>query len=445
MDYRASNRCRLTACRWLGIVAGQLLRACLILAGAGPVLAASNYPFSLTSEQTAEGHRVIAHNQGPAPVSVRVFLAATVNVSADRPLPAYGVVPAGSTQELVRVRALEPGRGYHFDLQSNWGLGDYNFAAAPPVSPLYRLPFPEGRGFRLGQSPGGPVTTHTTPDSRFAVDIPMPEGTPVLAARAGVVIETEAGQVAGGQRPELRDRANLVRILHGDGSMAVYAHLAPRGVYVIPGQEVSAGSPLGLSGNTGYSSGPHLHFAVVHQAPAGEGFAEVSLPFSFYVGEPPTAFSPQFGLLVRADYRGPRPAPVLEPGLAAAIQQQRPGQGPQVWPDAEPAGWRSALRAWSPWRWAGGLATLALLFWCLGRLRRGRPRPVRGRPPAAAPEAIVHGLSAWDKLLIACGGDRAQAESRLGFEHQWQAGLSAEEAAARALARLAAGRAGSSC
>lgn len=445
MDYVASHCPRFATFRWLRIVGGLLLWACLFAGEVGHALAASSYPFSLTTERTADGHRVVARNQGPGPVSVRVSLVATVNVNPDRPLPAYDVVPAGSTRELFSVRALEPGRGYHFDLQSSWGLGDYNYAATPPVPPLCRLPFPEGRSFRLGQSPGGPVTTHDTPDSRFAVDIPMPEGTPVLAARDGLVIETETGQVAGGLRPELRDRANLVRILHADGSMAVYAHLAPGGVYVIPGQQVSAGNPLGLSGNTGYSSGPHLHFAVVHQASAGEGFAEVSLPFSFYVGDPPTPFSPRFGLQVLADYRRPQPVPALEPGLATAITQWRPGQGPIVLPEAGPVGWRHSLRAWSPWRWAGLLGMLTLLLWSLSRLRRGRRHPAQTTRRPAPADGIVLGLTDRDKLLIACGGDRAQSERLINFEYQWQAGLSADEAATRALARLVAGRTRSSC
>lgn len=115
MDYVASHCPRFATFRWLRIVGGLLLWACLFAGEVGHALAASSYPFSLTTERTADGHRVVARNQGPGPVSVRVSLVATVNVNPDRPLPAYDVVPAGSTRELFSVRALEPGRGYHFD------------------------------------------------------------------------------------------------------------------------------------------------------------------------------------------------------------------------------------------------------------------------------------------------------------------------------------------
>src|SRR5690625_5722784 len=57
-------------------------------------------------------------------------------------------------------------------------------------------------------------------------------------------------------------RANFVRILHDDGSMALYAHLDYGGVSVRDGQRVKRGQRIGRSGNTGFSTGPHLHFVV---------------------------------------------------------------------------------------------------------------------------------------------------------------------------------------
>jgi murein DD-endopeptidase MepM/ murein hydrolase activator NlpD len=70
-------------------------------------------------------------------------------------------------------------------------------------------------------------------------------------------------------------RANLVRVLHSDGSMAVYAHLQENGVYVRVGDRVNVGQQIAASGNTGYSSGPHLHFGVQ----VNTGMRLVSIPF----------------------------------------------------------------------------------------------------------------------------------------------------------------------
>lgn len=85
----------------------------------------------------------------------------------------------------------------------------------------------------------------------------------MLAARAGRVMQVQGNFVDHGLDPQRdRDRANFIRILHEDGSMAVYAHLQANGVLVRSGQRVEAGQRIGVSGNTGYSTAPHLHFVV---------------------------------------------------------------------------------------------------------------------------------------------------------------------------------------
>ena len=67
----------------------------------------------------------------------------------------------------------------------------------------------------------------------------------------------------------------LVEIMNADGSMALYAHLAENGALVHQGQQVEVGQRIGLSGNTGYSTAPHLHFAVQ----VNRGMQLVSIPF----------------------------------------------------------------------------------------------------------------------------------------------------------------------
>ena len=119
--------------------------------------------------------------------------------------------------------------------------------------------------------------THKDPGSRNAIDIAMPVGSAVHAAREGVVINVAHKFFRGGTTQEMRDEANFVQILHDDGTTAVYAHLQLDTVRVRPGQHVQRGEYIANSGNTGFSSGPHLHFAVLRNA----GLRSESLPVTF--------------------------------------------------------------------------------------------------------------------------------------------------------------------
>ena len=69
----------------------------------------------------------------------------------------------------------------------------------------------------------------------------------------------------------------MVRILHDDGTYAIYAHLNTNTIRVKPGDRVERGQYIADSGNTGYSSGPHLHFAVVRNV----GLRVESVPVTF--------------------------------------------------------------------------------------------------------------------------------------------------------------------
>jgi murein DD-endopeptidase MepM/ murein hydrolase activator NlpD len=82
------------------------------------------------------------------------------------------------------------------------------------------------------------------------LDFPAPAGTPVLAARTGVV--TVSGWIAG--------YGNTVALKHELGASTLYAHLSA--ILVEPGVRVAAGQPLGRVGASGSATGPHLHFEV---------------------------------------------------------------------------------------------------------------------------------------------------------------------------------------
>ncbi|WP_425478145.1 M23 family metallopeptidase [Xanthomonas melonis] len=137
----------------------------------------------------------------------------------------------------------------------------------------YQLPFRDAP-VRVAQGYGGPFSHHDELNW-YAVDFALPRATPVLAARAGTVMDVQQGFDEDGPHGPEAGGGNLVRILHDDGSMAIYAHLAPDGIAVRSGQRVDPGARIGSSGNTGFSRAPHLHFSVQRNV----GMRLISLPF----------------------------------------------------------------------------------------------------------------------------------------------------------------------
>jgi murein DD-endopeptidase MepM/ murein hydrolase activator NlpD len=122
----------------------------------------------------------------------------------------------------------------------------------------YVLPYAGEKAPPVGQ----PYFGKFSHEARHALDFSMPEGTPIRAARAGMVCDVVEEFSEGGTDDSFRKKGNVIRVIHADGTLATYAHLKKDGALVEVGQRVTAGQEIGLSGNTGFSSGPHLHFEV---------------------------------------------------------------------------------------------------------------------------------------------------------------------------------------
>jgi hypothetical protein len=217
----------------------------------------------------------VVFNDYWGPVEIELSLLDAINVLSEPALPARFVIPGQTEQTLVGLGPLDPRRGFQYRLSMSSVPGR---PMPQPVTDIVLLPpFDSDAAFPISQGFQGD-RTHTTPDSEFAVDIVMPVGTTIVAARDGTVMDVEEDFNRGGaDRDKFVDKANQVRILHDDGTMAVYAHLDLASVSVRPGARVRAGQPIARSGNTGFSTGPHLHFAVQQNA----GMKMISVPFKF--------------------------------------------------------------------------------------------------------------------------------------------------------------------
>jgi murein DD-endopeptidase MepM/ murein hydrolase activator NlpD len=146
-------------------------------------------------------------------------------------------------------------------------------ATADPF--IYRLPFSGNADWSISQGFHGQASHHDELNA-YAVDFAIALGTPVISARTGVVMEViDEYPDRGRTRKSDLDQANVIRILHEDGSMAVYGHLMQDSATVTPGLWLVDGTVIAQSGNSGYSNGPHLHFAVQRNA----GMQLESIPF----------------------------------------------------------------------------------------------------------------------------------------------------------------------
>ena len=230
------------------------------------------------TERIGDQTRFLVRNSAAADMTATLDVGA-VNMESSLPLPRTLTIPAGQTVEAVTLtpaRGANDGWSFNYVNHYTMGRGD----AVHDDSYQYSLPYAAGTGFEVAQGYHGRFS-HTGRDE-FAIDWKMPEGTPVLAARDGVVVAVKDDSNSGGPKRKFEADANLVTIQHADGTMAHYCHLAPRSAQVRVGQAVGVGDWLAASGNTGFTSGPHLHFAVFK---ARDGFGRETIPVKFRMSE----------------------------------------------------------------------------------------------------------------------------------------------------------------
>ncbi|UCD53017.1 MAG: M23 family metallopeptidase [Phycisphaerales bacterium] len=233
--------------------------------------------------RSGSGVRLFVENRALWDVTVTLKVLAR-NGRISRLKPETATYPARSETEAARVAADDPSKRCKWRCRFEWMVGRMRGpsrnGAPPDDKVLYRLPFAAGRSYRVAQGYNG-KRTHEGRD-RYAVDFAMRKGTSVCVARAGVVVDLEESSKTGGSDKKFRRRSNYVCIAHDDGTVAEYHHLHYDGVLVEVGQRVEAGQRIAISGNTGYSTGPHLHFGVYS---AVSGRRSQSHPVTFTTAE----------------------------------------------------------------------------------------------------------------------------------------------------------------
>lgn len=220
------------------------------------ILTQAQVDIKIFTENKSNGAIIYASNNEFCPVSLSLSLNLT-NMFFTQEQDKILVIP-GRTEKfkLGELSILTRGEKYKFSYQSHYNLGDVNISSYDTAYE-YDLPFAKGMKFLLFQGYNGSFSHQY----ENALDFTMPEGTEVLSAREGIVIKVVDDNSESCPQQECIKYNNYITVYHADGTFANYLHIKYKGSKVKPGDNVKKGQVIALSGNTGFSSGPHLHFS----------------------------------------------------------------------------------------------------------------------------------------------------------------------------------------
>lgn len=220
---------------------------------------------------------------------------ATVNLKGDVTFPYTATFKPGQT-EAFTLAPMDTNTDWTYSYTNYYKLGS---SVAVPDDYVYSLPYAPGTTRKITQGYDGKFSHQGS--NKYAIDWQMPEGTPVYAARGGLVVKIKDDSDRGGPSLKFDPFNNYVLIRHDDGTLGHYCHLQKGGVVVHPGDIVKTGQLIAHSGNTGFSSGAHLHFCVFM---THDGKERVSIPVKFR-----NDYGEAITLVEGEKYRAPDAAP----------------------------------------------------------------------------------------------------------------------------------------
>lgn len=275
------------ACGTFGVLCAQLLGllaltiivcACRnvrppVAPPAGKATTSGSKLVHVMTRRDGEVTRFFVENQERGEVTMTFDFDLT-NMKPSKAFPLTATVPPNGTTEVFSLAPVDPDEPWEFSFTNRYNLGSAE--AVHDDSYCYSLPYAAGRSYRVSQGYDGKYSHKGS--NRYAVDWEMPEGTPVHAARGGLVVKVKDDSDQGGGDVSFDPFNNYVLIRHSDGTLGQYCHLQKGGAEVHEGDVIKDGDIIAHSGNTGFSTGPHLHFTVYKMK---SGKERESIPVKF--------------------------------------------------------------------------------------------------------------------------------------------------------------------
>ncbi len=205
------------------------------------------------------GQSMLVNVQNNNPYTITVKLKAKYKgLDYDKSIRKEFSIKANTKKEYIRLVKQKGALSYSYSYKYTWIIGSVD--AVHDDAYIYKLPYARGTAHRVSQGYNG-TATHKG-HSQYAIDFAMKTGTRIYAVRDGIVVKTKENSNKGGYDKKFASSGNYITIEHSDTTFATYYHLQKNGVSVRVGDKVRQGAAIGYSGNTGYSSGPHLHLAI---------------------------------------------------------------------------------------------------------------------------------------------------------------------------------------
>ncbi|HPC39130.1 MAG TPA: M23 family metallopeptidase [Exilispira sp.] len=248
-----------------------------------PDNAKGNYFVKIFYEKEKDTFNFYSVNLFEVPFQFKIYISNLNSFLYDVTFPFYSISKA------------KEGKKFLFSLKSKdkvepkfWiemSIGDPSSASCDNY--IYILPFENGKEYFVYQGYNSNFTHKGT--ASYALDFSMPIGTPICAVRDGIVYNVVDIYNKSGLSSYYSKYTNFISIYHNDGTYSIYAHIKYKGSIVKVGEKVKAGQVIGYSGNTGRTSGPHLHIQI--NLPTYMAHKSVPVPFldengnGFYVKE----------------------------------------------------------------------------------------------------------------------------------------------------------------